>query len=79
MFWGSSTNAQKVFLMQKRIIRVMMNKRPGDSCRKILKMIEIMTFYSQYIYALLLFMVNNKKLFITNNELHEYTTRIQNN
>jgi hypothetical protein len=47
MFWGGSTNAQKVFLMLKRIIRVMMNRRPRDSCRKIFKMMKIMTFYSQ--------------------------------
>jgi hypothetical protein len=78
MFWGGSANAQKVFLMQKRIIRVMMNRRPRDSCRKIFKMMKIMTFYSQYIYALLLFMINNKNLFMTNNELHEYRTRIHN-
>jgi hypothetical protein len=60
MFWGGSANAQRVFLMQKRIVRVMMNRRPRDSCRKISKRMKIMTFYSQYIYALLLFMINNK-------------------
>jgi hypothetical protein len=54
MFCGGSTNVQRVFIMQKRIIRVMMNRGPRDSGRK------IMTFYSQYIYALLLFMINNK-------------------
>jgi hypothetical protein len=79
MFWGGFTNVQKVFLMLKRIIRVMMNRRPRDSCRKIFKTMEIMTFYSQYIYALLLFMINNKNVFMTNNELHEYKTRIYNN
>jgi hypothetical protein len=78
-FWDGSTNGQRVFLMQKRIIRVKMNRRLRDSCRKIFKMMKIMTFYSQYIYALLLFMINNTNLFMTNNELHEYKTRIHNN
>jgi hypothetical protein len=55
-----------------------MNIRPRDSCRKTFKTMEIMTFYSQYIYALLLFMTNNKHLFMTNNYLHEYKTRIHN-
>jgi hypothetical protein len=65
--------------MQKRIIIVMMNRRPRDSCRKIFRTMKIMTFYSQYIYALLLFMINNKNLFMTNSELLEYKTRIHNN
>jgi hypothetical protein len=78
MFWGGSTNAQKVFLMRKRIIRVMMNRTPRDSCRKMFKTMKIMTFYSQYICALLLFMINNTNLFMTNNELHEYKTKIHN-
>jgi hypothetical protein len=65
MFWGGSTNARKVFLMQKRIIRVMMNRRPRYSCSKIVKTMKIMTFYSQYIYALLLFMINNKNVFMS--------------
>jgi hypothetical protein len=53
IFWGSAIQAKKVFVMQKRILRVMMNMRPRDSCREIFKRIKIMTLYSQYIYALL--------------------------
>jgi hypothetical protein len=40
---------------------------------------KIMTLYSQYIYALLLFTINNKNLFKKNNELHEYETRLHKN
>ena len=50
IFWGSASLAQKVFIMQKRIIRVIMNMRPRDSCREIFKRMKIMTLYSQYIY-----------------------------
>jgi uncharacterized membrane protein len=35
-----------------------------------------MTLYSQYIYSLLLYTVNNKHLFILNNEIHKYNTRL---
>jgi hypothetical protein len=35
-----------------------------------------MTLYSQYIYALLLFVINNKNLFKNNSELHEHKTRL---
>jgi len=40
---------------------------------------EIMTLYSQYIYSLILYTVNNKYLFNTNNEIHNYRTRYNNN
>jgi hypothetical protein len=34
-----------------------------------------MTLYSQYIYSIILFVVNNKHIFTTNNEIHKYNTR----
>ena len=40
---------------------------------------EIMTLYSQNIYSLFLYGINNKHLFDENNEIHEYKTRINNN
>jgi hypothetical protein len=39
---------------------------------------EIIT-YSQYIYLLILYTVNNKQLFDTNNQIHKYKTRNNNN
>ena len=38
-----------------------------------------MTLYSQYIYSSIVFTVNNKYLFNTNNEIHKYRTRYNNN
>ena len=38
-----------------------------------------MTLYSQYIYSLVLYTINNKHLFDTNNEIHKYKTRNNNN
>ena len=35
--------------------------------------------YSQYIYSLVLYTINNKHLFDTNNEIHKYKTRNNNN
>jgi len=40
---------------------------------------QILTLYLQYIYSLILFVVNNKYLFTTNNEIHEHNTRSNNN
>jgi len=38
-----------------------------------------MTLNSQYIYSLVLYTINNKHLFDTNNEIHKYKTRNNNN
>jgi len=75
IFWG----ANKVFILQKKIIRIITDTSPRDSCREGFKNMEIMTLYSQYIYLLILYRVNNKHLFNTNNEIHKYKTRYNNN
>ncbi|GFG29899.1 hypothetical protein Cfor_02255, partial [Coptotermes formosanus] len=79
ILWGCSSYAKKVFLLQKKIIRIITNTKPRDSCREIFKNMEIMTLYSQYIYSLTLYTINNKYLFNTNNEIHKYRTRYNNN
>jgi hypothetical protein len=38
-----------------------------------------MTFYSQYIYSLLLYVINNKDVFNFNIDIHKYTTRFHGN
>jgi hypothetical protein len=76
IFWGSAPSVHKVFIMQKRIIRIITNTKPRESCRKFFKMMGIMTLYSQYIYSLLLFVINNEGLFIINDEIHEHETRV---
>jgi len=35
--------------------------------------------YSQYIYSLVLYTINNKHLFDANNEIHKYKNRNNNN
>jgi hypothetical protein len=79
IFLGSSTGANKVFILQKKIIRIISNAGPRDSCREIFKKLQILTLYSQDIYSLLLFTIKNMHLFTTNNEIHEHDTRNSNN
>ena len=46
---------------------------------EVFKSMDIMTLYSQYIYSLVLYTINNKHLFDTNNEIYKYKTRNNNN
>ena len=79
IFWGNSQSAIKVLKLQKKIIRIITNTNPRDSCREGFKKMQILTLYSQYVYSLILLVVNNKYLFTTNNKIHEHNTRNNNN
>jgi hypothetical protein len=36
LFWGLSSDSMKIFILQKKIIRIIMGCRSSDSCRKLL-------------------------------------------
>jgi hypothetical protein len=46
IFWGQSSEASKVFIMQKKILRIIYNLKTTDTCRNIFTQNHIMTFYS---------------------------------
>ena len=75
IFSGRSSTVSKLFVLQKNIIRIITNIVVRESCREAFKDMEIMTLYSQYIFSLILFTVNNKHLFTSNKEIHNYKTR----
>jgi len=60
MFWGNSSHSSVIFKMQKRVIRIIRAYGYRESCRELFKELEILTFSSQYIFSLLLFVVNNR-------------------
>jgi hypothetical protein len=49
--------------------------RCRDSCRQLFKKLGILPLYSQHIFSLLLFVVRNRDLYITNQEIHGINTR----
>ena len=56
-----------------------MDTRTRELCRELFKHMKILPMYSQHIYSLILYTVNNKHLYNTNNEIHKYRTRYSNN
>ena len=79
MKFVSTSAGCKRFAQKKKIIRIISNTRPRDSCRAVFRNMQIMTLYSQYIYSIILFTVNNKQFFIANNEIHKCYTKNNNN
>ena len=75
IFWGNSTNSKCVFKLQKNAIRIIMGAKNNDSCREFFKLLKILPLSAQYIYSLLMFLVNNKNLFLDNVDLYSIKTR----
>jgi len=50
-----------------------------DSCRELLKTMEILLLYSQYLFSLSMYVVNNKHSFTKSLEVHNHDTRHANN
>jgi hypothetical protein len=75
MFWGNSAHSNRVFRMQKKIIRIMTGSTSGDSCRKLFGHLNILPLPSLYVFSILCFVMKNRELFVANNEIHEHDTR----
>ena len=75
IFWGNSTDSNCVFKLQKRVIRVIMGARNNVSSREFFNLLKILPLSAQYIYSLLMFVVNNRNLILDNTELYTIKTR----
>ena len=59
ILWGKSPLSIDDFKIQKRIIWIMTKSRSRDSCKQLFRRLEILPLQSQYIFSVLLFVVNN--------------------
>ena len=59
IFWGNQRYSEKIFKIQKTVIRIITNSRPRYSCRELFKKLEILSLYSQYIFSLSIFLIKN--------------------
>jgi len=49
----------------------------SDPCRKLFIELKILTFPSLYIYQLIMFVNKKSELYITNDSIHNYNTRLK--
>ena len=54
---------------------IITNKKKRDSCPQLCKQLQILTLPSQYILSLIVFVANNRGLFLSNSEIHDINTR----
>jgi hypothetical protein len=66
---------KRVFLLQKRIIRIMLGIGPRCSCISWFKKLDILPVTCLYIYSLMSFVVDNQDLFQANSSVTRIMTR----
>lgn len=75
IFWGNSPDSGKIFLMQKRIVRIVARAGFRDPCKPIFQRLQILPLPSIYIFQCILYVRLNWNKFIQNNHTHSYLTR----
>jgi hypothetical protein len=65
--------------MQTKAIRIIMGCGNRESCRNLLKELNILPLMSRYILSLLTFVSNNREQYFANFEIHNINTRHTNN
>jgi len=79
IFWGNSSHSSIIFRTQEKAIRIMEGCGNRVLCRNLFKKLQILPLTSQYMLTLLRFLVQNKNLFLTNNENYNLYTRHRKN
>ena len=75
IFWGNSKGVERIFKMQKRILRNIFGLKKRETCRLIFEENEIMTVHNIYIRESVLFVNRNRHYFTFNREIENYRGR----
>lgn len=73
--WGNANTANRIFISQKKIIRLLFSLRRMESCRPLFKQYNILTLPCIYIYKCIIYTVRNINNFERNSNTHGYPTR----
>nr|CAI5820138.1 unnamed protein product [Callosobruchus analis] len=78
ILWGNSSSAHKIFVLQKKAIRLIMGEGFRANCQPLFKRLRVMPLPSIFIYFTLIEVHNNLHLFTTGAEIHHHNTRSMN-
>lgn len=76
--WGQSVDLHRVFVLQKRVLRLIFNIGYRDTCRNIFRENNILTVPCIYLYKLLILMYGIKHKLPTGRDIHDHNTRNSN-
>jgi hypothetical protein len=69
IFWGNLTDSKRVFIIQKKIIRIMAGVKRRVSCRELFEIFSIHTLASEFLLTLLSFVVDDMEKSQTNSDI----------
>ena len=73
LLWGGSSHINRVFILQKKAIRILAKTKNTESCRAVFKKYKIMTLISCYIFECLLYIKKQDPQ--KQNQVHSHDTR----
>lgn len=75
LLWGSTSAAQKLFILQKKCLRTLLNKSQRESCRPLFTKLKILPLSCLYILEISCYIFKNKTNINTHSNDHSYSTR----
>lgn len=79
LLWGNSTNANNLFILQKKCIRILANIKPRESCRPHFKNLKILTLTSLYIFEVCTFVKLHSSFFLQAKDRHAKPLNLRQN
>lgn len=78
--WGGTyhTYINRIFLLQKRAIRIVAKVDTRQSCRELFKNFKVLTLYGLYAYQTITMVKGDDKFTKRNRQIHEYNVRNKN-
>ncbi|KAL3286674.1 hypothetical protein HHI36_001171 [Cryptolaemus montrouzieri] len=78
VIWGNSSDILRLLLLQKRYICGILKLSKTQSCRAHFVGRSVLTVVSLYVYEAVMFILNNRDLFVETKREHEHNTRAEN-
>jgi Reverse transcriptase (RNA-dependent DNA polymerase) len=75
LFWGACPAAKRIFVIQKRAVRILAGIPRRSSCKPHFIKLKILTLPSTLIQAASTFVYNNRNIFPNNSTVHSHSTR----
>lgn len=77
LFWGSCAQSytNRIFVLQKKVLRIMFNLNTLTSCKRTFIDKKFLTLYGIYIYAVLCYFFKHRKYYLKINDNSFYITR----
>jgi len=75
IFEGNSSNSERIFTLQKKIVRIMAAAQPHASCSSLFKQLEILPVPRRSILSLRNFIINSQENFQTYSSIHNINRR----